>query len=311
MAHTLFRASAPGTLMLLGEHAVLQNKQALVVSIDKRITILLKPRSDRQIIIHSALGEFITSLDTLQVKKPFQFVLATILRFRDQLKHGFELKIDSEFTENLGLGSSAAITVATLAVMSQYTRNGEEVDKLKLFEGAKSIIQEVQGVGSGADVAASVYGGIIYYQQFPPYILKQLSCLIPLVVIYSGSKTPTVDVIQQVEVARSKRPQLFEQLYGSIGSCVREAIAAIEKKDWEELGSLMKIQQGLMNAIGVSTPLLNQLTDLLNETPGIFGSKISGSGLGDCVIGVGASNHSSIHPEEISVRVSLQGVQHE
>ena len=310
-------ASAPGSLFLFGEHAVLQNKRAIVLAVDKRITVRLEPRADQLINITSPLGELKTNLHSLKVEKPFQFVLAAIRRFKAQLKQGFDLFIHSEFSSEVGLGSSAAVTVATIAVLAQLTSEAQatNVELLTLFEMARSVIQEVQGIGSGADIAASVFGGVIVYQQFAPFILKMFSTLLPFVVIYSGYKTPTPEVVDKVEKSRQQYPMIFKSLYEAIDQIVLLASTLIEQENWREVGKLMDIQQGIMNALGVSTPLLNNLVETLKSTAKIYGAKISGSGLGDCVIGIGEFSITNFPPElavsRILVTGALQGVTYE
>jgi len=322
-----YKASAPGTMMLLGEHAVLHNKKALVLAIDKRISVTLIPRADKIISIHSELGKIQITLDNLthlKLDKTFQFVLATINRFQKQFETGFELSIHSEFTDRIGFGSSAAVTVATLAVIYQYLNNLsfnfsnhlQDEKVYAFFETAKSIIQEVQGIGSGADVAASVYGGIILYQKNAPCILKRITNLPAMVAVYSGFKTPTIEVIKTVESYRQTKEKIYEKLFESMDACVDDAVVSVENKDWIRLGELLNIQQGLMNALGVGTPLLNKIVDTLNQQPGIFGAKISGSGLGDCIVGIGSQTpflnwEASLVEKgvcDIPVNASLQGV---
>ena len=319
MALKSFSASAPGTLMLLGEHAVLVGKPAIVLAIDKRITVTLRVSNAPnvpEILITSNLGRIACNLNeikNLSDQKSFQFVFAAIKYFKEELKirnQGFELIIDSEFSPNCGLGSSAAVTVATTAVLLQLLSKSTEM----LFEISRKIIREVQGVGSGADVAASVYGGVIVYQQQSPYIIKKLDCILPLVVIYSGSKIPTPVVIKKVQELQNKYPDVINPLYDAIENAVNRASVFIESKDWAGLGEVMNIQQGVMNALGVGTPVLNRLIDKLNSTPGIYGAKISGSGLGDCIIGIGAGCDKLSEIEEIGdgikkipLSVSLQG----
>jgi len=310
-----FSASAPGTLMLLGEHAVLNNKPAIVLAIDKRITVTLHSRVDQKILISSHLGQIefeLNEIENFSNQNPFQFVCAAIQYFKEELKirnQGFELIIDSEFSPNYGLGSSAAVTVATVAVLLQLLSKSTET----LFEISRKIIRAVQGVGSGADVAASVYGGVIVYQQQPPYMIKKLDSALPLVVIYSGSKTPTPVVVKKVAALQNKYSEVINTLYDAIEHAVNQASVFIENQDWAGLGEVMNIQQGIMNALGVGTPVLNQLIDRLNSTPGIYGAKISGSGLGDCVIAIGANEHvgadrSNRPIKKIPLSVSLQGV---
>ena len=323
MAHKSFSASAPGTLMLFGEHAVLHHKPAIVLAIDKRIRVRLDARRDQKILITSQLGHIIFELKEIENilnQKPFQFVSAAIQYFKMALKTkpvGFELIIDSEFSSDCGLGSSAAVTVAVVAVLLQWLSKTTE----SLFEISRTIIRSVQGVGSGADVAASVYGGVMVYQQQSPYRIKKLDCLLDLVLIYSGSKTPTPTVIKQVAVLHKKYPDLINTLYDAIESVVNRAAVLIEHQDWAGVGELMNIQQGLMNALGVGTPLLNQLIDWLKSLPGIYGAKISGAGLGDCVIAISAKasvgagieaipSEFSNSIKKIPVSVSCQGVQY-
>jgi len=327
MALKSFSASAPGTLMLLGEHAVLNNKPAIVLAIDKRITVTLHVShasisNAPKILITSNLGRIecnLNEIKNLSNQKPFQFVFVAIKFFKKELKirnQGFELIIDSEFSPNCGLGSSAAVTVALVAVLLQFLSKSTEM----LFEISREIIREVQGVGSGADVAASVYGGVIVYQQQSPYIIKKLDCVLPLVVIYSGSKTPTPVVIKKVEMLQNKYPDVINTLYDAMEHAVNRASVFIENKDWAGLGEVMNIQQGVMNALGVGTPVLNQLIDSLTSTPGIYGAKISGSGLGDCVIAIGSNEYVGADRgnrpfeqqengiQKIPLSVSLQGV---
>src|SRR5689334_7689388 len=111
-----YRASAPGSLMLLGEYAVLYGKPAIVCAVEKRMTVTLTPRTDQRIIIDSArLGHYETDLATLKIEKPFLFVLGALKHFQTKCRRGFNIEITAEFCDQIGFGSSAAVTVATLA----------------------------------------------------------------------------------------------------------------------------------------------------------------------------------------------------
>lgn len=313
MARTLFRASCPGTLMLMGEHAVLHGKPAVVVSLDKHITVTLTPRSDQAILLHSTLGEFktsLTALNSLTLQKPFDFILQAILCFKNQLPSGFQLGVESEFSEQMGLGSSAAVTNATLAVLQEYCTGQKVIPNPTFLQMAIQCMQTVQGgVGSGADVAGSLHGGIVCYQKEPPYVIKSLKYLLPLVVYYSGSKKPTPEVIKIVETSREKNPALFEKLFLAIEQCVFDAVSAIETQDYPTLGAVMNTQQGLLVALGVSNALLNNMIDALRIEPGIYGAKISGAGLGDSIIGLGeAATLPSLGLDKLAVQTSTQGL---
>ena len=174
---------------------------------------------------------------------------------------------------------------------------------IKLIQQARSIIQSVQGVGSGADVAACVLGGMVAYRK-SPLIAKRIECSYPLTLVYSGYKTPTVKAIQQVEHYFSSQPILFKQLLRAIDTCAQQGIAAVEAQDFKALGRFMTIQQGLMTALGVNTPDLQAIIEKLMAEPTILGAKISGSGLGDCVVGLGTAKDI----KQIPIKIATIGV---
>lgn len=299
----LFKASAPGSLMLLGEYAVLHGKHALVCAVDKRITVTLSPRADDKISLTSALGVHETDIASLQITAPFQFVLAVLKKFKKKIHLGCDITIAAEFSAELGFASSAAVTVATLsAVLAwlQLSMTAKELVRL-----ARSIVREVQGMGSGADVAACVYGGMVQYRAQPLHIEKLVSQY-PLTVVYSGQKTPTVKAIHFVNHFFASCPQIFKQICQAIDVCVLQGVTAIKKQDWAELGKIMDIHQGLMDALGVNTRALQSIVYTLREQPKILGAKISGSGLGDCVVGLGQLANEI--PNEQAVRIDDQGV---
>lgn len=298
----IFKASAPGSLMLLGEHAVLHNRKALVMALNQRIQTTLKPRQDDKIVINSALGQYETTLSTFNKKAPFQFVLAAIETYKSLLRQGFTLDIQADFSHTLGFGSSAAVVVATLKVVSNYCSESP-LNGLELFNKAKKIIIDVQGMGSGADVAASVFGGLILYQNGS--LLQRAESLPPIVAVYSGYKTPTPDVIKQVEARFRSKPLLLDSLFDSMEICTEEAFKTVAAQDWITFGQYMNVAQGLLYSLGVSDTVLEQKLFELRKEPGIFGAKISGAGLGDCVIGIGQV--SKTLPGMIPMLPSLQG----
>ena len=279
------KASAPGSLMLMGEHAVLRGQPAIVCAISKRLKVALTPREDQAVRLHSVLGEHETTLEELAPNDSFRFVLAAIRACRPGLGQGFDLKIRSEMSHQMGLGSSAAVTVAVLAALAG--ARGQALDLPALLAQGTKIIRKVQGgVGSGADVAASTFGGCLRYYAGEQEVVK-IATAPELTVLYSGSKTPTPEVIARVEERRRRQPKMYGELDALIGAAVQQAFEAAARGEWETMGELMNINQGLMDALGVNNARLAELVYALREDPNILGSKISGSGLGDCVVGLG------------------------
>jgi mevalonate kinase len=308
-----FKASAPGSLMLLGEYAVLYGKYALVCALDKRITVTLTPRSDNRIEIQSDLhGFYHTTLSELTVEKPFHFVLGVLKHYQARLKYGCDIQIETEFSDKIGFGSSAAVVVATFSTLIAWLNI--RISTLELLRQGRNIVRAVQGVGSGADIAASVHGGVVGYQA-QPLFAEKFSVMPQLNALYVGFKTPTVDAIKRVENQFADHPHLFKHINNSIGQCAIEAMQCLRKENWTKIGKLMNIQQGMLEALGVSLPLVQNVIESLRLQPGILGAKISGSGLGDCIIGLGelADDYQFIDEnakvKRIPVQMTLQGVQ--
>jgi len=350
----VYQASAPGSLVLMGEHAVLHNHRAMAVAINKRLSVLLRPRPDKKIIIQSHLGDFETRLTEFKVQAPFQFVLETISRYLPQIPTGFELSIESEFSDTLGFGSSAAVVVATLGVLEQwlggeppslfplpFTRESPSLSPLPftgeggrrpgegsgeginpLFVTAKSIVQTVQqGKASGIDIAASLVGGLILYRQ-DPFLLEKIEASFPLVAVYSGQKRKTSEVIQHVENLRLQQIALYDKIFSLMDKGVEEAFNCFKKdpnhSDWSRLGSLLNLQHGLMSALGVSNTALEEIVYALRQNDAIYGAKISGAGLGDCVIGLAKTDFTSTpihwpHPQYpiFSLEIAKEGLEYE
>lgn len=281
--------------MLMGEHAVLENKHALCVAIDKRIRVKVSKRHDDSICLYSELGSIQFSRYQLSQDTRFKFVLKAIETFQPDF--GFDLVIESDFPPTIGFGSSAAVTVALFAALY-----GKQASREMIFEKSRQVIREVQGLGSGADVAASCFGGTIFYQMEPTSI-EVLPATFPLSVIYSGSKMPTKEVVQFVREKQKRHPELFNKIYSTMDEVTIEAKSAIINSDFQRLGELMNIHHGLQEAIGTSNAALSEIVHSLRLQPGIFGAKISGSGLGDCAIGLGIADLP-----QIPVRISQEGV---
>lgn len=277
MIHT----SAPATLMLMGEHAVLRHYPCLVAAASPRLHVYLNPRHDKLICIRSDLGELTCACTDIEIKPPFTFILSLIKQLEKKLPQGFDLEIKSEFAANLGLGSSAATLIATAAALTKFCHQEDD-----LFTLSKKSLIKVQGQGSGADLAAALLGGIIYYK-ITPLTMEKLNADIPLVAIYSGSKMPTAEVINKVNQAETKDPVRYKEYFKEITKAVELAKAALLQSDIAELADAFILNQNLMEQMHLTNANIEHILKRLNNDAGILAAKISGSGLGDCVIGLG------------------------
>ena len=299
-------ASAPGSLMLLGEHAVLHGHLSVVCAINRRIRLTLIPRFDARITVQSALGRYETELGQAEIPKDFRFVMAAVRKASSRLRTGFDLEIHSEFSHTIGFGSSAAVTVATTAALNALA--GLPFDRDAVFSSSRIVIRDVQGLGSGADAAASTYGGAVAYRA-EPLEIEKLNYTHPLTAVYSGSKMPTAEVVRLVEERRKLFPQLFAGIFEMMDRTAMDAADAIQMQDWATLGLMLNVNQGLMDALGVNNAALARIVYALREDPGILGSKISGSGLGDCAIGLGRATRTDYPAPPMELAMQLEGVE--
>lgn len=306
------RVSAPGSVMLAGEHAVLRGHPALVAAINQRIFVEISSHEKKEILIDSdKFGIFIIPFPFIEQDPPFHFISNVLLPFAssfDKNDNGIKIKIISEFSPTIGLGSSAALCVALLYGLSLWFDQPLDLQSLAI-EARECVRRSQNGLGSGADVLASVYGGTLYYIA-EPFYFESLSALPPITLLYSGSKTPTPIVIAQVNEQEKNDPTRYNTLFSEIRECTENAKKAITDKNWKLLGFLFNQHATLQSELGVSSPLLENLLSSLRNHPTIFGAKISGSGLGDCIVGIGTLSEKVIE-QIIPVEISSQGVQHE
>ncbi|HSX20528.1 MAG TPA: hypothetical protein VLG38_05340 [Gammaproteobacteria bacterium] len=351
MAPESYNVSVPGSMMLMGEHAVLHGKQALVCAVNQRLRVQLTPVNTNVITItDSRLGTLVTTVNAVHMQNPFKFVTAAILLFKSQLSTGFTLDINSDFSSTIGLGSSAAVTVATIAALGQWL-NVIPLPADDILDMALQVILAVQGSGSGADVAASIYGGVLGYSVSREDDANYKVCrtgdaevggtarraqrsehdggcrsgrtrrhinLLPtipnLTAVYSGYKTPTPEVIRIVTAAQQQDPDRFSTIFSKIHDVAMQAVNAITERNWPLLGQLFNQHQTLQAELGVSDQTLDHLVQLLTKQPQIHGAKISGAGLGDCVIGLGEVQENLIAANDgmlqFAVRIDPEGIKY-
>ncbi|MBL3571560.1 hypothetical protein BV509_17220 [Rhodovulum sulfidophilum] len=290
------KVSAPGSIMITGEHAVVYGHAAIVAAVEQRITIEVTPLAERQLQILSDIAPPATvPLDPIVVEGPYRFVLAAAARFAGRLPGGARLEIASEIDPTLGLGSSAAVTVAALGAFARLSGAPTE----GLHTDALAVVRRIQGRGSGADLAASLKGGMNAYRLgagmltgAPPEAARAQIDRLPmppaLSLRHAGYKTPTAEVLARVAAAMEGREAEFAALYDRMGDCAAATIAAATRRDWTGFGAALTVYQGLMAELGVCDDTMGRIVAEAKVTPGLMGAKITGSGLGDCVLALGA-----------------------
>jgi mevalonate kinase len=278
-------ASAPGSIMITGEHAVVYGHRAVVAAVEQRVTVTLTERADRMVRIVSQISDPLEApLDALPKSRDYRFVLACIKAHHARIPAGFDLIITSQIDPTLGLGSSAAVTIAVLGALGAFSG----ADRTDLHPTAVSIVQDIQGRGSGADLAASLTGGMISYRAPPDAQINRLPSPPVLALRYAGYKTPTAEVLALIAKRMQGNTQTYKDLYAEMGAEAERAIAAAKAGDWPGFATSLTEYQTLMEQLGVCDQTLAQIIADARRDGGLLAAKISGSGLGDCVVALGS-----------------------
>lgn len=283
-------ASAPGKLMLFGEHAAVYGHPCLVTAVDFRTRVLVRRSEDKSVVLRipSRPEPFVLTVDELQGANSFpgeiRFLATAIKKFWGHAGEtfGMEVRTQSDLAHSFGLGSSSAVTVAAIKALSEASHHPLDLDLV--FRLSYETVREAQtGLASGFDVAAATFGGTLYYvaetRLVQPLDIQEL----PLVIGYSGRKANTVEYVKQVRTLSQTHPQLAGGIMRHIASIVAKAKVGLERQDWAQVGLLMDLNQADLQALGVSTHELDSLI-YAARTNGALGAKLSGAGGGDCII---------------------------
>jgi mevalonate kinase len=252
------------------------------------------------------------------VPKEASFVEYTVKNFLQKypVNNGFKITTNTDFSSKFGLGSSSAITVCTAKALSELFNlnlNNEE-----LFEVCYKTVLDVQGKGSGFDLAAAIWGGTLLFQNKGKIVQPLDLANFDLVVAWTGQKYETVKVLKEVDNLAKEFPDIVYRVYDNITYLVNKVIEISKNKNLDlllKLGKYMNFNQAQLYTLGVSSLELEAIIQTSLKA-GAFGAKLSGAGKGDCAIAlVNSSNKNQVQEaiknigfEVINVKIGAKGV---
>jgi len=283
------RVSTPGKLMLFGEHSVIYNRQCIVAAVDQRFEVIVEKMKGKKIVVEApgvGLRYYRKSLEDIggkRVPKGIRFVESVVYKFFKTYGNGEGLKIETKnhFSSKYGFGSSAAVTVGLAKALHELYKI--KVSDEKLFDFCYEVVLDVQGVGSGFDIAAALYGGVLYFVTGGKRIQKLKVDNLPIVVGYTGIKADTPTLVRQVAELKRQHPIRVNRWFNEISYLVEKAKRKLTEGKWLELGELMDENQEVLNKLGISSVELDKLIEGAKKA-GAFGAKLSGAGGGDNMI---------------------------
>ncbi len=270
----MITVSAPGKLLLMGEHAVVYGRPCIVTAVNARLSVSVEKRRDSGVVIDAPQVS-----DTKFVSRAIETVRA---RWKEEVS-GITVHTKSEFSSSFGFGSSAAVTVAMVFALREFL--GKKGTPGEIFELSYKTTKEVQRGGSGFDVAAATWGGALYYKNEGEVVEPMAVPPPPIIIGYTGVKADTMTIVRDVGKKRDSEPQKVERIFDAIGKLVEEARMHMGEGDWERVGKLFDFNQEYLRDLGVSSEKLEALI-LAAKNAGAWGAKLSGAGGSDCMIAI-------------------------
>jgi len=304
-------ASAPGKIILFGEHFVVHGTPAILAAINKRVTVTSTFTENKTIKVNSQLGtiEVPISSSHEEVKsefRPFVYLANKIIN-SEQNASGLEITIDSDIPIGVGLGSSSACCVAAPASISELFNelSSEEILKISI-EAEKTIFPDT----SGADCTVCTYGGMIEYPS-----IEKIDNTFDLNLLIANSMIPhnTKNSVEKVNKFKENDEERFSQLCDLETKLIDEVITAMKNNDATTFGLKMSENQKYLEEIQISNDTLRDMISSLKEIS--LGTKITGAGEGGCIIALVKDENMDKVPallpkdkEYFSAKIDTKGV---
>ncbi len=274
------KASAPGKVILFGEHFVVYGVKAILCAINKRVNVTAEKTKENKISIKSNIGNL--SLEPNKIiseinspLKPFYYLANKMIQNQNT---GIEIIIESNIPRGVGLGSSSACCVAGAAAISRLFKKTTKEEILKLaIEAEKTIFENT----SGADCTVCTYGGIMKYDKGNGFDKIEYKPNFHLVIANSNMEHSTESIVEKVKKFKEKDEIEFTTLCDMESELVKEVLELLKENNIKKLGEKAIQNQEYLEIIGISNNKLREMIQIGQNKS--FGAKITGAGDGGCI----------------------------
>jgi mevalonate kinase len=279
-------ATAPGKVILFGEHAVVYGRPAIAVPVNQvkaKALVTANPRGTPGEVRLQAPGiGLVCTLDELDAGHPLAAaILGTASALKVKRIPACTLKITSSIPVAAGMGSGAAVSVAVIRALSAFL--GHPLPDEKVSALAFEVEKIHHGTPSGIDNAVVTYARPVYFVKGKPIETLKVGRSFTLVIGDTGIASPTAAAVGAVRQAWQDENTQYEAYFDSLGALAKAARQALESGGIELLGPLMDASHGVLRKIGVSCAELDTLVTAARKA-GAWGAKLSGGGRGGNMI---------------------------
>ncbi|MEC9376256.1 MAG: hydroxymethylglutaryl-CoA reductase, degradative [Pseudomonadota bacterium] len=272
-----------GKVILLGEHAVVYGRHAIACPIPLKMRTFVEDINHGVQLLIPRWGVEYELAKPPKQRRSFEKAAVRILEELGLNGKGMRIEVFPDVPRGMGLGGSAALAVSVIRALDLHFKlnlTDDEVNRL-----AYQSEQVAHGSPSGIDNTLATFGkSLVYRKDSPPLVeILNLPQPISLVIGMTGKQGLTAKTVGNVKAARERMPQTYEKIFDDIDSLTLQAVTAIQENRLDTLGELMNINQGLLNALQVSTAELEHLVNISREA-GALGAKLTGGGGGGAIV---------------------------
>jgi hydroxymethylglutaryl-CoA reductase len=288
------RSSACGKVILLGEHAVVYGRPALALPIPLAVEALVREGGDgiNLVIPRWGLEQKVRSSNAQGVSG----ILYQVLEQLELAERDMTIEVIPHVPRAMGLGGSSALAVAVIRALDE--SYGLKLGNARINELAYECEKAAHGTPSGIDNTIATYGMPLVYRRADSargedgdadpmstalFDELKLSEPVPLVIGITGKESLTANTVARVRQAWETHQARYDGIFDQIATLTRLGVDALRDAHFKELGELMNLCQGYLNALQLSTPELEELVHIARAN-GAMGAKLTGGGGGGSMV---------------------------
>lgn len=281
-----FSATAPGKIILFGEHAVVYGQPALAVPVPSvQARAVVSPIIDGDsgyIQIEAPDISLSGAAADLNPDHPLRAAVDAVLGERDLGGiPACKINISSTIPPASGLGSGTAVSAAIIRALSAFL--GRRLTDEQVSQLTFEVEKIYHGTPSGIDNTVIAHHKPVYYLKGEPFSFLSIQKPFSILIADSGIPGHTGEAVHHVRQKWINDPERYDQIFKSIGGISKHAMKLIQTGSPSLLGSLMDANHNLLQILDVSTPELDNLVYTARKA-GALGAKLSGGGLGGIII---------------------------